>query len=114
MFTFEKKRRLHTKKEYEQVFSSAKKTIFNGFILLHCKNTLGHARVGFALSKKKISEAHQRNRIKRLVRESFRIQKLPAFDAIVLASKSFANVENKIIHSNLSVIWKKLSAIYAS
>ncbi len=114
MFTFEKERRVRTKKEYEQVFSSASKTIYNGFILLHCKNTLGHARVGFALSKKKISKAHQRNRIKRLVRESFRTQKLPAFDAIFLAHKSFDDVENKIIHSNLSVIWEKLTAIYAS
>jgi ribonuclease P protein component len=113
MFSFEKKRRLLTKKEYERVFSSGSKTIYNGFIFLHCENTLGYARIGFAIAKKKIAKAHQRNRIKRIVRESFRTQKLPAFDAVVLATKGFSEVENKTIHSNLSVIWKKLTALYA-
>ena len=114
MYCFHKARRLQKKQEYDHVFSQATKTVTNELILLHCKNQLGYARIGLALSKKMIAKANQRNRIKRLIRESFRIQGLPAVDVIVLARRNVAAVENKLINSNLSVAWEKLTACYAS
>jgi ribonuclease P protein component len=111
---FDKKRRLQNKKEYDHVFAQAKKTVTSELILLHRENSLGYARVGLALSKKMISKANQRNRVKRIIRESFRNHKLPAIDVIVLARQGAAKVENNLINANLSNAWDNLTAYYVN
>lgn len=113
MNRFDKTRRLLNKKEYDHVFCQAKKTVTDELIILHRANNLGYARVGLALSKKMIAKANQRNRVKRIIRESFRTHKLPAIDLIVLARHGVVEVENKIIDSNLSKAWEKLTTFYA-
>lgn len=113
MYNFDKSRRLNNKKEYDYVFKEPNKTLTPEFILLHRKNTLGYARLGLALSKKMIAKACQRNRIKRLLRERFRLQNLPAIDLIVLARHGVDKVENDLIDSHLGKAWKKLTEFYA-
>ena len=44
-------------------------------VLLAAKNNKEFTRLGLAIAKKNVSPAHQRNRIKRIVRESFRHNK---------------------------------------
>lgn len=114
MFKLSKSSRLQSKKEYAQVFSQANKTVVSDLILLHRINDLGHARLGFAVSKKNISRANQRNRIKRIVRESFRTHTLPAVDLVVLAKKGARHLENRTIYSNLELAWEKLTVYYAN
>ena len=114
MNKFDKTRRLLNKKDYDHVFCQAKKAVTDELIILHRTNCLGYARIGLALSKKMIAKANQRNRVKRIVRESFRLHKLPAIDIIVLARHGVAGVENKIINSNLSNAWEKLITCYAN
>lgn len=114
MYCFTKARRLLKKIDYDYVFTNANKTITPEFVVLHRANSLGYARIGLALSKKKIAKAHQRNRAKRLIRESFRKQNLPAVDIVILARQHIALVENNIITANLGTAWDKLTAFYAS
>ncbi len=85
MFVFKKTQRLLKKNEYDHVFEQAKKIVTTEFIILYRENNLGYARLGLALSKKMIAKAHDRNRIKRLIREGFRKARLPAVDMIFLA-----------------------------
>lgn len=112
MYRFEKAQRLLNKKDYDHVFTQAKKTVTSEFVILHRENILGHARLGLALSKKIIQKANQRNRLKRLLRESFRTNQLPAVDIIFLARHGVAKVNNKIINATLGSIWDKLIALY--
>lgn len=102
------------KSDYDYVFEQAKKIVTSEFIILHRENTLGHARLGLALSKKSIPKAHDRNRIKRLLRETFRTTRLPAIDVVFLARHGVATVENKTLIAKLGTIWNKLTAIYAN
>lgn len=45
-------------------------------LVLHgVENGLDHARLGISVGKKKVRHAHDRNRIKRVVREAFRLSK---------------------------------------
>lgn len=114
MNCFEKTRRLLKKSDYDYVFEQAKKIVTPEFIILHRANTLGFSRLGLALSKKAIPMAHDRNRIKRLLRETFRTRELPAFDVIFLARQGVAKVENKTLIAELGVIWNKLAVLYAT
>lgn len=114
MYCFDKSRRLLNKRDYDHVFAQANKTVTTEFILLHRTNSLGYARIGLALSKKMIAKAYQRNRLKRLLRESFRTHNLPAVDVIILARQGAAKVENNLINANLENAWDKLIAFYVN
>lgn len=112
MFAFNKTQRLLTKKDYDHVFEQAKKIVTTEFVVLYRTNSLGYARLGLALSKKMIAKAHDRNRIKRLLREGFRKQNLPAVDMIFLAKQGVARQTNSGINTQLSKTWEKLISYY--
>ncbi|KTD62422.1 ribonuclease P protein component [Legionella shakespearei] len=112
MFAFKKTQRLLTKIEYDLVFQQAKKIVTTEFILLFRENNLGHARLGLALSKKMIAKAHDRNRIKRLMREGFRQAQLPAVDMIFLARQGIAKQTNSGLTTQLSKTWEKLTSCF--
>ncbi|KTD07718.1 ribonuclease P protein component [Legionella jamestowniensis] len=114
MNCFDKTRRLLKKSDYDYVFAQAKKVVTSEFIFLYRNNSLGYARLGLALSKKIISKAHDRNRLKRLLRETFRVKQLPAIDVVVLARPGVANAENKTLNAKLGKTWDKLIALSAT
>ena len=69
-------------------------------------------RIGFAVAKKKISLAVQRNRIRRLARESFRLQQqnLASVDIVVLAQAAAAAANNKQLSASLEEHWQKINS----
>lgn len=113
MYSFKKSSRLLKKSDYDHVFSKAKKITLTEFVILYRKNNQAYPRLGMALSKKMIAKAHDRNRIKRLIRESFRNNKqLPCIDIILLARTGVATIENSILTNTLGKTWDQLSASY--
>lgn len=112
MYKFKKTQRLLNKSDYDQVFKVAKKLASPEFIVLFRKNEFGYARLGLALSKKMIAKAHDRNRVKRLIREGFRQMPLPAVDVIFLARQGVAKQPNVIINTQLGKTWEKLRQNY--
>lgn len=114
MDCFDKTRRLLKKCDYDRVFAQAKKLATPEFIVLHHISALGDARLGLVISKRMLPKAHDRNRIKRLIRETFRTTRLPAVDVVFLARHGLAGKENKTIIAGLGKIWDKLIALYAA
>ena len=113
MNCFDKTRRLLKKSDYDHVFSQASKLVTPEFTILYRDNMIGKARLGLALSKKMIAKSHDRNRIKRVLRESFRTNlRLPAVDLIVLARPGAGKANKSILIEKLSGAWNKLSASY--
>lgn len=110
MFLFQKTQRLLKKYEYDHVFTQAKKIVSKDFTVLFRNNELGHARLGLALAKKNIAKAHDRNRIKRIIREQFRQSELPSVDMIFLARQGIVEQTNTNITLQLSKIWEKLNS----
>lgn len=111
---FDKSRRLLRKSDYDTVFNQAKKIVTSEFIILYRPNGLEHARLGLALSKRIVHKAHDRNRLKRLLRETFRMIQLPAVDLVVLARRDVDKIENQKLIAKLSGTWNKLIALYAA
>ncbi len=67
-------------------------------------------RLGLAISKKNAKRAVDRNRIKRLIRESFRQNQhqLPLIDLVVMAKPITKSAENRQIFNSLEQHWNKL------
>ena len=82
------------------------------FHLRYRGNELGHARLGLAISKRVSKRAVERNRIKRLLRESFRRvrDQLPAIDLMVMAREQAAGVPGPQLLAEIEQLWKKLLA----
>ena len=108
MNEFYRSKRLLKKADYDAVFSKANKWVTSEFIFLYRNNDIGHARLGLAISKKTVAKAHERNRVKRLLRETFRTITLPAVDVVVLAKRGIENVKNPTLIANLNKAWSKL------
>ena len=73
-------------------------------------NGLDHARLGLAISKRVSKRAVDRNRLKRLVRESFRRvrQQLPPVDLMVMAREQALSLPGATLLAELDALWRKL------
>lgn len=78
-------------------------------MLLGRMNTLGHPRLGLTIAKKNVKRAHERNRLKRLTRESFRLRQheLPSMDFVLIARKGVAELDNKAYREMLEKLWRR-------
>ncbi len=110
MYRFTKAHRLLKKSDFDRVFKQAKRLVVPGFTLLFRGNDVGHSRLGLVVPKKIIARAHERNRVKRLARETFRQKKdLPAFDIIVLVRKGEITQNKQMMSTHLDEAWNKLT-----
>jgi len=71
-FAFSRTSRLRLKKEFEAVFDAGRKTVTRDLVAWHLPGADKDKKLGLMVSKK-IGGAVQRNRLKRLLREAFRL-----------------------------------------
>ena len=107
---FPRRVRLLNQADYGRVFAQAAKSNDHCFTVLYRPNGLGHARLGLAVSRKVARLAVARNRIKRVVRESFRLiqHRLPALDIVVIARPNLAQQDNAVLFRSLEQHWRRL------
>lgn len=107
---FNKSVRLLKASDYDFVFQQPIK-INHPLASIYARPSLSaHARLGLLVSKKAIKHAVARNRIKRLVRESFRahLSELKAVDIIYVARSKIQLADNKEVFLHLNEMWKQL------
>jgi ribonuclease P protein component len=107
---FPKALRLTTKTQFEQTFSQAKKIATKLYAIFYCQNNVNHPRLGLVVPKKSIRQANDRNTFKRVVRDSFRLnkQQLGSIDIIVLSYREAAQVSKKDLCQHLAKQWQRL------
>ncbi len=73
-------------------------------------NGESHPRLGLAISKRQIRNAIDRNRIKRLVRESFRLRQhtLGGLDFVVMARSAALQADHETLRRSLQTHWDRL------
>jgi len=108
---FTKTMRLLNSKDFQTVFDDAPlRTSHQHFLFLARINQLECPRLGLVIAKKHIRHAVDRNRMKRLIRETFRAkqQQLAGIDVIVLARKGMNDVTNAVLIEHLNGQWDRL------
>ena len=102
MFEFPKTARLLRATHYTDVFRQPDLNLTYGPLRLRArKNRTAGARLGLVVTKKGTPKAFRRNRLKRLIRESFRHEAstLPSVDIVV---QVFAQIDDDRLCSSLA------------
>ena len=109
LYRFRKENRLLDAHGYARVFEKATSSRDRWFTVLWRENRQGGARLGLAIAKKHCRLAVGRNRIKRIVRESFRIHRdgLPGLDIVVINRPPAATAGNRQLFDSLAGHWKR-------
>ena len=110
-YEFNRESRLLTPGHFQKVFNKPTRYGSSHFTILVTPNSEQTNRLGLAIAKKRVKLAVQRNRVKRLVRESFRLNQhqLPNIDMVVMVRSGIDNLDNDTITKQLEKIWRKIS-----
>jgi len=94
---------------YGRVFKKATRSQDKWFTVLCRDNDGGVARLGLAISKKHCRAASGRNRIKRIVRESFRHHQaiLGGLDVVVMNQPAARSGDNRQLIDSLHDHWQR-------
>lgn len=105
--------RLLDKRDFARVFEQAARAGSASFTLLCRENRCGEARLGLAISKRALRRATDRNRIKRLVRESFRLSRsrLGGRDFVVMVRRGFPG--NRLRREQMTQLRAEIDALWA-
>lgn len=118
-FSFTKTKRLLAPSEFKAVFDNPLKKIHSTHLLLFVANTeQPHARLGLAITKKKLRKAVDRNLVKRHTREIFRLNQhnLPPLDCVLIVkSGAFVGTKQQKVDKDTShaTIKTELGEIFA-
>ena len=101
---FPKEARLRKRAEFLRVYEQGERIEGRFLTVFVLPNSLGHHRVGITATRKAIGKAHDRNRAKRLLRESFRLSRVELdrvpqrFDWVLNARRSllYAKLEKPL------------------
>ena len=121
--SFPRAARLKTPREFEIAFQQGRRIPAAAF-RLHVRrdesagsgaDDAGHrpVRLGISVPKRVAARAVERNRIRRIVRESFRLlcSRLPAGDYVIVAQREAADAPAAWLREALDSLWRRVGAL---
>lgn len=102
------------KAEFKAVFDESKKISQRYLVALYRPNLQQDARVGIMVGKRAVPLAVERNQIKRVIRESFRVNqvKLQGLDIIVIVRHQCHVLTKVQLREGVEKLWQNLSTQY--
>ena len=104
--SFNRCERIRKKRDYLIVYEQGTRLYSNNFIVVVHRNRSGSKRLGVTVSRK-VGKAVRRNRIKRLIREFFRLNKdrfRDSQDIVVIAKRAVPELSYWEVHGELEKI----------
>ena len=108
---FGREKRLLTPRQFKAVFDSPSgKAPGKSVLLLARDNQLDHPRLGLVIGKKSVKLSVERNRLKRQIRESYRLNQevLNGWDIVIVARKGLGDLDNPELAQQFGKLWKRL------
>ncbi len=101
--------KLKNTKEFSQVYKRGKSIVTKNIVMYYKKNGTEINRLGISVSKK-VGKAVVRNRVKRLIKEAFRIQEniVGGYDIIFVARVRMKFANMKIVNKEIKRLVKNL------
>lgn len=111
MAKFSRGMKMNKPGDFTRVFRQAKRAGGGGLTVLTVRNSVGHPRLGLAVAKKHIKLAVNRNRLKRIIRESFRQHQsgFENIDIVVLSRADVVKRPSKQIWTALEQHWNTVA-----
>ena len=111
--SFPRAARLLTKAAFDEVFRAGQSAGSNFLRVLVTPAQGNDARLGITVPKRVVKFAHDRNRIKRLLRESFRLARaqLPAIHLVILARGAIVCADNEALRRDIGKILARAAAL---
>lgn len=106
--------RLKRKKEFEAVFKGGRIVRGNNFFLKYLANGTDKTKIGFVVSKKVSKKAVDRNKIKRRLREVFRLKKQgikTGLSIVIMTTPSIKELSFKEIEKEAGNLLEKGSLV---
>lgn len=109
---FPRQARLLLPREFDAVFQSGRRERGRFFICVVAPGTTAIARIGFAVGKKHLPAAHDRNLVKRLARESFRVRRdrMPPWDLVLSPGRDVARGDRVALRRDLDALLDRVCA----
>jgi ribonuclease P protein component len=103
--------RLRRKKDFDAAYARGRRLGDGFFGMTATLNTEGAPRLGLAVAVRVAGGAVERNRIRRVIKESFRLHQelIPAVDLVVSARPKARGAPGKLLHESLAGLWKKVA-----
>ena len=108
--------RLRSKPQFDAIYASGRRLDDRFFALRIKPNATGRPRLGLAVAVKTAGNAVIRNRLRRLVRESFRLAQhdLPGVDVVVAAKIPAVTALPATLRASLATLWQRVASTCAS
>ena len=105
-------RRLRHAAEFKRLYAHGRRLAADGFTAVVQANDAGVPRLGMSVAARILRLAVQRNRFRRIIRESFRQhqQQLPALDIVVGLRSAPQDADNAQLRRSLDKLWQKIHA----
>ena len=106
-----KDHKLSESEDFQRVFKQNKSLRDRYWLILYRPNGLEVGRLGTAVSKKNVNKAVKRNRIKRIIRETFRKnrEELAGVDIVVLVRQGICEKSNRELNDAIIKQWQRLA-----
>jgi ribonuclease P protein component len=102
--------RLRRKRDFDAAYARGRRVADGFFAVTASMNDTGAPRLGLAVAVRVAGGGVARNRIRRIIRESFRVhqRELPAVDLVVSARPKARTASGRQLHESLAALWKKV------
>jgi ribonuclease P protein component len=103
--------RLRRKSDFDAAYARGRRLSDGLFTVIALRNDKGAPRLGLAVAVRAAGGAVERNRLRRIIRESFRLHRsaLPPFDLVVSCRPRARETDPGALRASLAALWQRVA-----